>query len=80
MPMPNKKSLCKRKKFSFEEFFNSIVLTNYYKKIKTTPIHECLRLVAFNYFNVSIYQRKEKKVYILGEKFVDNVFQDIKMK
>ena len=61
MPMPNKKCLCKRKRFSVEEFCNSIISTKYYHKIKTTLTHECLRFVAFNYFNVSIYQRKAKK-------------------
>ena len=62
MPMPNKKSLCKSKKFSVEEFCNSLISTNYYKQIKTTPIHECLRLVAFNYFNISIRQSKDKNI------------------
>ena len=60
--MPKKKSLCKSKKFIVEEFCNSLISTHYYKQIKTTPIHECLRLVVFNYFNISICQSKEKKI------------------
>ena len=62
MPMPKKKSLCKSKKFSVDEFCNSLISTHYYKQIKTTPMHECLRLVAFNYFNISIRQSKDKKI------------------
>ena len=62
MPMPKKKSLCKSKKFIVEEFCNSLILTYYYKQIKTNPIHECLRLVFFNYFNISICQSMEKKI------------------
>ena len=59
MPTPNRRSLCKRKKFNVGEFCDSLIATNYYQNIKTTPIHECLRSVAFNYFN--FHPHKSKK-------------------
>ena len=59
MPTPNRRSLCKRKKFNVSEFCDSLIATNYYQMIKTTPLSECLRSVAFNYFN--FHPSKSKK-------------------
>ena len=49
--MPNKIAKNKRNQFSVAEFCDSIINTNFYQKIKTTPKQECFRILALDYFN-----------------------------